>query len=320
MIRLLLSAGAGAALVGLLTLPALVSAKPPDLPEDGTFTLKPAQSPPATSVEAPTIPGGKSDITCPYLRQQMIDGRAVQFAELDIGRDVLENLERLKRADNLLDLAKDFASFGFYLEAMECCAYAAELCPGSPCAQRAEVTLLELAVGIVAPSNPSEEAAEGRTVEPGIDVMVSELMKACHLLMSQGEQRQAAEIARQAYALDPQRVHADPLIYKMHLLAESPTRQPSGSTEASEPPECPYCPRNGKPIREIVPDKKKRGADDVWLSVPHALDCELEVGANTDGELRMSADCPLGDNVYHLRYSHGNLAFWKTADAGKTKP
>ena len=67
----------------------------------------------------------------------------------------------------------------------------------------------------------SEPKVNPCNTEPGIEPMVCGLMKACHLLMSQGMQHQAAELARQAYALDPQRVMADPLIYKMHLLAES---------------------------------------------------------------------------------------------------
>jgi hypothetical protein len=306
--------------VASLTEPPLVWAKPPDLPEDGTFTVKQAQSPPAATSEDLPMPREDADITCPYLRKQSIDRHVLQIADPGMNREVLENLERLKRADNLLELAKELASYGFSVEAIECCACAAELCPGSPCARRAEDTLLELALGIIAPLNSSEEAAEARTVEPGVEQMVYDLMKACHLLMTQGMQREASEIARQAYALDPESVQADPLVYKMHLLSNSPATRPAGSSESSEPSECPYCPRNGKPIGEILPNKKKTAVDGTWNRGLHATDCELEVGANDNGELRMSADCPLGGSVYHLRYAHGNMEIWKSTDAGKTKP
>jgi hypothetical protein len=50
-------------------------------------------------------------------------------------------------------------------------------------------------------------------------VQVNGLMKACHLAMSEGRHARAAELAREAFALDPERVLADPLVYKMHLLS-----------------------------------------------------------------------------------------------------
>lgn len=278
MIRRLRSAGA--ALAGTLVLAAAVAAEPPK----------------------------DADLTCPYLRQQKIDRHAGPIGDPNMGRDVIDNLKRLKQADSLLETAKDLAQDGFPIEAMECCDRAAELCPGSPCAERAADTMLELALGIEMRTSGAEEIAEPQTQEPGVKQLVSSLMDSCHLLMNQGMQHEAAKLAQQAYAIDPQRVGADPLIYKMHLLADSPTTQPAGASEASEPATCPYCPNSGKPIREIMPEMK-----------PSPHNYELEVGVNATG-LRLFADCSLSGNVYHMRYKHGRLAIWKTTDAGKTKP
>jgi hypothetical protein len=54
----------------------------------------------------------------------------------------------------------------------------------------------------------------------GIEEQVTGLMKACYLAMDEGRLDKAAELAREAHALDPARVEGDPLIYKMHLLEQ----------------------------------------------------------------------------------------------------
>lgn len=283
---------------------------------------------PAQSIEVLPMPHEDTDVTCPYLRQQMTDRHACQLADPEMGRDVLDNLKRLEEADNLLELAKELARAGFLDEAMQFCDRAARLCPGSPCADRATDTMLELALASLLSSHDSEEAAEAQpdepvheASEPGIEPMVCGLMKACHLLMNQGMHHLAAELARQAYALDPQRVQSDPLIYKMHLLAESPAARPAGASEESEPPTCPYCPSTGKPIRAIVPDKKKSADDGTSLIMPPLIESmPFEIAANAEGDFRLNADCPLGGNVYHLRYTQGSLKIWKTVDASQTKP
>lgn len=284
---------------------------------------------PAPTVEILPMPHEESDITCPYLRQQTIDRHACRIADPEIGRDVLANLESLKEADNLVELAKQLARYGCLTEAMMCCDLAAKKCPGSPCSERAVDTLNELALGSIAAATDTEESAEPQPDEateppspeaaPGVEPMVLDLMKACHLLMNQGMQHQAAELARQAFALDPQRVSADPLVYKMHLLAVSPPT-PAGASEESEPPTCPYCPSIGKPIREILPEKKKSKDGSTTFLVPSLPPINYEVVPALEGELRLSADCSLGDNVYHLRYKHGNLTVWTTTDASKTNP
>ena len=51
-----------------------------------------------------------------------------------------------------------------------------------------------------------------------------------------------------------------------------------------------------------------------------SLHAPLAIGTNADGGLRVFGDCSLGDNVYHLRYTHGCIAIWHTTDASKTMP
>jgi hypothetical protein len=129
----------GAALVGVFVVPARVAAKPPDLPEDGTFTVKPA-------CEVLPMPNEVSDVTCPYLRQKMIEGQVRLSVDALTDRDVTGNLKRLTRADKLLAKAKELARDGLFVEALFCCNEAAELCPGSPCAQRAIDTMIKIAL------------------------------------------------------------------------------------------------------------------------------------------------------------------------------
>jgi hypothetical protein len=54
----------------------------------------------------------------------------------------------------------------------------------------------------------------------GKEEMVRGLMKACYLAFEEGRHDKALDLARQAHAIDPARVEADPLVYKLHLLAE----------------------------------------------------------------------------------------------------
>jgi hypothetical protein len=244
---------------------------------------------PAEEIDAPLVPAvealpmPKEDIptaaadgpTCPYLRQKAVDRHACQIADPEVGHDVLENLDRLTRADKLVELANELIHDGRFIEAMGCCLLAAELCPGSPSAARAADMLVDLCFGS-RPATNGEESAEAENTPPGVEQQINGLMKACRLLMSEGLHEQAAELARQAFALDPERVLADPLIYKMHLLADTPAAHPSGGSEASEPPSCPYCPAVGKPIREIVPDKKK-GSGPTTFIVPRMPKVDYKV-------------------------------------------
>ena len=173
MIRRLVCACVGATLVGVLVVPAHIAAKPPDLPEDGTVTVKPA-------CEVLPMPNEVSDVTCPYLRQKMIEGQVRQSVDTLMDRDVTVNLKRLSRADKLLEKAKQLARDGLFVEALFCCNEAAELCPGSPCAQRAIDTMIRIALNriesegnlVVTDKGGSEEANEPPTNSPYSNIEV----------------------------------------------------------------------------------------------------------------------------------------------------
>jgi hypothetical protein len=232
-------------------------------------------------------------------------------------------------------MAKEFARAGCIGEALEYCALAQGLCPGSPCAARAAAVMCDLYVRLCEPATQ---------LEPGIEQQVKGLMKACRLLMNEGLHEQAAELARQAFVLDPEGVAADPLIYKMHLLATTPAQHSAGSEEASEPPSCPYCPPAGKPIPGIVPAKKKPKSGPAALRVPSGSEeaseeagpssvgelveammggpgrAQFGFGVNGDGSLRLCGECTYFGTVYHVLFSRGALAIWKTPDAAAVQP
>jgi hypothetical protein len=73
---------------------------------------------------------------------------------------------------------------------------------------------------------------------PGVAEQVTALMKACHLALSCGAHAKAAELARQAHALDAERVAADPVVYKMHLLALKKDKGCCGCCEDCDEPDC----------------------------------------------------------------------------------
>jgi hypothetical protein len=54
--------------------------------------------------------------------------------------------------------------------------------------------------------------------EAGKKVMVAGLMKACRLALADGRFEKAADLARQAHAVDPAAVEADPMVIKLDLL------------------------------------------------------------------------------------------------------
>jgi hypothetical protein len=109
-----------------------------------------------------------------------------------------------------------------------------------------------------------------RRGEPGVREHVRGLMKACYLAMEQGRHAKAVELVRQAQAMDPQAVAADPVVYKLHLTS---TTQPSvkcgrvACEEAcSTPASCPCpCPCPGVKSAQVVPCLPKATVDVVTM-------------------------------------------------------
>lgn len=79
--------------------------------------------------------------------------------------------------------------------------------------------------GVMFPCGFWNHLADGKKpiskVEPGVCEQVRGLMKACRLAVETGRHQKAIQLAREAFALDAERVSADPLVYKMHLVSIS---------------------------------------------------------------------------------------------------
>jgi hypothetical protein len=105
----------------------------------------------------------------------------------------------------------------------------------------------------------------------GIREQVDGLMKACYLAIGEGRFEKAADLAREAHALDPARVEGDPLLYKMHLLQDKhPEKSPSNK----------FAPNNGDARKAPCQDPPLRpDLPGVFNDVVPALDAIL---TNTD--------------------------------------
>src|SRR5262249_48829188 len=71
-----------------------------------------------------------------------------------------------------------------------------------------------------------------------IRVQAQGLLKACYLALAEGRHRKAADLARQAHALAPELVEADPIVYKLHLLRGSATAPANEPTPAAKDHTC----------------------------------------------------------------------------------
>jgi hypothetical protein len=166
----------------------------------------------------------------------------------------------------------------------------------------------------------------------GVHEQVEGLMRACRLAAEAGRHAKAAELAREAYALDAERVLADPLVYKMHLLAlqrDKGKARHCRPDRAAEPCE-PSCPRTGgcpMPMHEpaLPPvDDGVVGALERVLEEAEARSDETprHTGVSLHGRyfdldcswtgLRMGGQVPLRGSLYHLQFWNGALSGWVT--------
>jgi hypothetical protein len=114
----------------------------------------------------------------------------------------------------------------------------------------------------------------------GVAEQVAGLMKACRLAAEAGDTGRAADLARQAYALDPECVIADPLVYKMHLLAADTQKDaqcPAAQCQPRGGLECPHCPNDPKGMTEEAepPEMLRPTLPPVDPDVVNALDAML---------------------------------------------
>jgi hypothetical protein len=162
----------------------------------------------------------------------------------------------------------------------------------------------------------------------GTHAQVEGLMKVCRLAAEAGRHVKAAELARQAYALDAQRVMADPLVYKMHLLAlkrdkGKARRRPERGTEECEPP-CPRTEYAPTPLREPEMPPVDTSALEQMLeeaearpeAAPHHAGVSLhgrylDVDCSWTG-LRMRGQLPVRGSLYYLQFWNGAVSGWVT--------
>jgi hypothetical protein len=101
-----------------------------------------------------------------------------------------------------------------------------------------------------------EVMKRARQKAAGVKEQVDGLMKACYFAAREGRNAKAADLARQAHALDPKRVEADPLVYKLHMLAEKGQCEEC-ETPRETSPACPKCPtdpvENNVSLRPSLP-------------------------------------------------------------------
>jgi hypothetical protein len=194
-----------------------------------------------------------------------VDRPGLKIADPDLSRDVLSNLERLLEADRLMETARGLACAGYVWEALECYDLVCRLCPGSSFEDRVCQAVAELFAQCSDGSEEAEADGEGQDDwakdsacprceklhakhRAAVRQQVAGLMKACRLHMEAGRQERAAELAREAYALDPDTVTADPLVYKMLLLADKQAKRgaashrPGRAVRGESPAPCPVCP------------------------------------------------------------------------------
>jgi hypothetical protein len=184
----------------------------------------------------------------------------------------------------------------------------------------------------------------------GVHEQVEGLMCACRLAAEAGRHAKAAELARQAYALDAERVMADPLVYKLHLLAlqrDKGKARPGGTYSGAEhcEPACPWTDKgNGlapgskdDPEPDVAPTPPPVDADIVGAlerllddsqgppyEGPHYHGVSLhgryfDVDCSWTG-LRMRGQVPLRGALYHLQYWNGAVSGWVTPNPADLTP
>lgn len=294
---------------------------------------------------------------CPGMCPRTTEKPVYQFTASNLTQDLLHNLEKLQAAHRLMHLAEHLALSGRVCEALDCFDIVCRMCPG-----RFEAHIGEIMAQVFSPvySGTTEDAEDSaceelpapkedheETSSPsacpkcerlhaararGVHEQVEGLMQACRLAAEAGHHAKAAELARQAYALDAERVMADPLVYKMHLLAR---KRDKGKARRCPPEEGaeerePTCPRTGdcpKPKHEPPPvDDGIIGALEQVLEeaeaqtdeAPHHTGVSLhgrhfDVDCSWKG-LRMQGQVPLAGSLYTVQFRNGWLSGWVMPD------
>lgn len=309
---------AGVIALAVLSIVPIGQAKPPDLPENLIITVQPIQYIPVEFIPAPTPPDQHALRQCPV-----------------VCPTVLENLKRLVEAGEELESARKHAEAGNLAAALERIDAIRKLVPGTSIEKDCEAVVLQLSAkwnikldGMgecccgcpyyakfvstarcwMSQAHTWAKKVDWTAAQDGKAVMVEGLLKAAHLALGEGRMDKAAELVRQAYALNPKRVEADPLAYKMGLL-EGRT---GGGEEASEP--LPAHPRQLPKMTQKVSLKvsahsQVKNVIEYLASVQFRLDSPPKhangimmfgLMANGRPSLMMHARCPTTGATWHI--------------------
>jgi len=128
---------------------------------------------------------------------------------------------------------------------------------------------------------------------PGVQEEVTGLMKACRLAVEQGRPEKAVRLAREAYVLSPERVQADPLVCKMHLLKCGQKKGCCSCCPVGGCPECcETCSEGGCP-NGCTKDKCGKGCPDGCTKPCGNGKCKCHEGVK-GGEAGSEPVCPNG--------------------------
>ncbi|HZY88190.1 MAG TPA: hypothetical protein VFE78_25365 [Gemmataceae bacterium] len=177
----------------------------------------------------------------------------------------------------------------------------------------------------------------------GAHEQVEGLMRACRLAAEAGRHAKAAELAREAYAMDAERVMADPLVYKMHLMALKRDKgkarcRPDRASEECEP----SCPRTEEGNGLAPATKDALEPPPVDASVVGALERLLEESEARPEEgphhsavslhgryfdvdctwtgLHVRGQLPVRSSLYHLQFWNGAVSGWVTPNPAILTP
>lgn len=107
-------------------------------------------------------------------------------------------------------------------------------------------------------------AAYVKQKQAGIEEQVTGLLKACYHAIEEGHFEKASDLARQAHALDAERVAGDPLMYKFGLFEAKPSEEKC-CPEKCCPEKC--CPATSKPSNNYPEKKTPSGTLTIGLGI-----------------------------------------------------
>jgi hypothetical protein len=186
---------------------------------------------------------------CPWYRDEYRHDD-LPGGDMPLAPSVLENLQKLAKAQELQEKGRRLAEDGFHTAARKCFQECQRLVPGflanhgvadmSHAQSKSDVEIL--------PDFEQEEVdlQTSQFCGPGVSVMVDGLKKGCYLSLAVGHWGHAVDLARQAYALDPERVAADPVMSKLHGLMNGHAgccqERKCPDDCCKQCPDCPDCP------------------------------------------------------------------------------